>query len=381
LIGLMSRQGSYAARYRLTAISSIGTLGLATTCLYVTGVSGLDRNALGVELHAPIWKRYMQYKNRLFSFLTLNLNKFKKYIRNKSAPQGVLISAKKDFSLEVPFQYVGPKRCSSALRIAAVVHIFYTELCDELWLALKNIDAPCDLYITTNTADKANILKRYFSKWPNGIVNITVFNNRGRDIWPKLSIAQKIRDKYDLFLFLHSKKSPQADSLGMEWKEHLINSLIGSPEIFHSILDAFETFPNLGLIFPQHPKWLRKWMKWSKMYKRASEFANRIDITLTKRSLLDFPAGSMYWARSRALDSLLKLDISEYDFEEEKGQFNDTFAHVIERMICYIAEANGYFWMKTVADGPVRRASRGVEISTPNDLKSFRHNHVISLTK
>ena len=68
-------------------------------------------------------------------------------------------------------------------------------------------------------------------------------------------------------------------------------------------------------------------------------------ITITPDSALDFPVGSMFWARSAALRPLLDLELSFEDFPAEVGQTDGTLAHAIERLYFYACEKSGLRWV------------------------------------
>ena len=65
-------------------------------------------------------------------------------------------------------------------------------------------------------------------------------------------------------------------------------------------------------------------------------------LNLDDQTLAPFPAGSMFWARSAALEPLFDLGLSFDDFPPEQGQIDGTPAHGIERLFGEIAIAQGY---------------------------------------
>ena len=60
---------------------------------------------------------------------------------------------------------------------------------------------------------------------------------------------------------------------------------------------------------------------------------------------IDFPVGSMFWARSAALQPLLDLRLGFEDFEDTNPQQRDgTLAHAIERSFLFSCCKAGYYW-------------------------------------
>lgn len=76
--------------------------------------------------------------------------------------------------------------------------------------------------------------------------------------------------------------------------------------------------------------------------------AGRMGVDLDRLRHLDFPAGSMFWARTSALRPLLDCRLSPSDFPDEMGQKEGTIAHAIERLFLVSCEAAGFHWTKVV---------------------------------
>ena len=126
-----------------------------------------------------------------------------------------------DYALKLPFPFVVPRH---NFRIAAVVHIFYPELIDEIIKALNNIPGSVDIYISTDTAVKKAKIEAAFADFANGDVTVKIFPNRGRDIAPTFVGFADIYENYDVAVHIHSKKSAHdADKLA-NWCEYLYKS-------------------------------------------------------------------------------------------------------------------------------------------------------------
>jgi lipopolysaccharide biosynthesis protein len=57
---------------------------------------------------------------------------------------------------------------------------------------------------------------------------------------------------------------------------------------------------------------------------------------------IEFPAGSMFWAKTVALKPLLEHPFAPNDFEPEVGQTDRTIMHAIERSLAHISLSQGY---------------------------------------
>jgi lipopolysaccharide biosynthesis protein len=175
--------------------------------------------------------------------------------------------------------------------------------------------------------------------------HIIEVENRGRDIAPWLIDAAPLLAKCDYVLKIHTKATPHAPELA-GWRLQLLWSLLGSTDHIRAILDNFESNKNLGLILPEyHPK-LRNDIKWGNNFMLAKDVFAKIGIDIDQKTLLqpplNFPAGSMFWYRTDALDTLLSKKGSIDDFPDEKGQTDGTIMHAIERLVCIVAKTHSF---------------------------------------
>jgi GT2 family glycosyltransferase len=283
--------------------------------------------------------------------------------------------AEADWSAAVPF---GCVPLASSKTIAAICHVFHVSVAQELVFYLRNLPRPADIYVSTDTDEKRQALQAAFSGWDCGDVTIRITPNRGRDIAPKLVGFADVYERYDLVLHLHSKMSTHAGFLA-PWRSYLYETLLGSPEIARSIVDAFARLPDLGMVAPQHYEGVRRWIGWQGNFEAARVLAARMDIPLSARRALDFPSGSMFWARPSALRPLLDLRLSFEDFPAEDGQVDFTPAHAIERLYFHVCEKSGHSWMKVANPALCHDTSCIAEIATPTALSRFMAEHGVML--
>ncbi|PWB82711.1 MAG: hypothetical protein C3F11_10540, partial [Methylocystaceae bacterium] len=272
------------------------------------------------------------------------------YTYELTKPDGVIPSRRptneQDFALETPFCFE-PELARERPPIAAVVHAFYPEVLPLLLEKLANVPGAVDIYLSTDTPEKKAILSELCASWEKGAVDIRVLPNRGRDIAAKFVGFRDVYDRYELFVHLHTKRSPHGGTPLARWRDYLIDNLLGSPEIARSILALFDD-PRMGIVFPQHLFEIRGILNWGYDYGLARALLKRMGVSIDKNHVLEFPSGSMFWGRSAAIRPLLEAGLDFSDFVEEGGHVDGTLAHAIERSILMIAESAGYEWSKVV---------------------------------
>ncbi|WFP62236.1 rhamnan synthesis F family protein [Mesorhizobium sp. WSM4904] len=264
-------------------------------------------------------------------------------VRDDGATNARRLSPEHDVAVRIPL----PRVSKVALPgdIAVIVHVFYTEVFPEILAALRNVGKDFSLYVSTVDNSKAAAVRRMCEE--NGFerIDIRIFENRGRDIAPKIVGFRDIYDRHEFFLHLHTKKSPHLSALE-GWRSYLIDNLIGSKEIVKSVFSIFMSNPKIGIIYPQHYAPIQPMLNWGFDFNMAKGLLRRANWDLSKDSVLEFPSGSMFWGRSAALKPLLDLELSFDDFPDEVGQVDGTLAHAIERSYLHFAECAGFSWLK-----------------------------------
>ena len=187
---------------------------------------------------------------------------------------------------------------------------------------------------------------------------------------PKLTAFVDRYTEFDLILFLHSKKtnhSPEAAG----WRQLSFAGLCGSVHVVRSIMAMFAADPALGLVFPQHHEPIRPYTGWEYNFSSARRVARRMGVELRRRGIIEFPSGSMFWARPAALQSLLTLGLEVGDFPAEARQLEGTLAHAIERLFALAVELSGYGWCKVSAPAHYLQHDAIVTPGNPEELRAF----------
>ena len=274
-----------------------------------------------------------------------------------------------DYSLAIPIDYVGEPRDPPG-SVAAIVHVFYDELAVELRSYLDNVPGALDVFISTTDAQRKSVIELAFAGWAKGTVEVRLAPNRGRDIAPKLVGFRDVYDRYEFVLHAHTKRSPHATKLA-NWRRYLLASLVGSPLVVSSVFEAFGRNPRLGLVAAQHFEPVREWIQWTGNFDRAALLAARMGFSIDPRAKLDFPSGSMFWARSAALRPLLELELATEDFEPERDERNQTLAHAIEHLYFHVCERAGFDWIKIARPKLLPHTPAICAVTNPRELNEF----------
>ena len=287
------------------------------------------------------------------------------YIPELDIGIGVRPKIHEDYALAIPFP--SPLATTSITRVAVVAHVFYPDLCQELMGPVGNIPVQADLYISTDTAEKRDDILRSLATYANGTVEVRIFPNRGRDIAPKFVGYADVYDRYDYFLHLHTKKTLFDGNLS-QWRSYLYHNLGGTREIAATNLALLER-ENMGIVFPHHYDLVRPAVNWGHCFRRSRALLERAGLIITQSTPLEFPSGSMFWGKSKAIRPLLDLKLEFSDFDEEAGQVDGTLAHALEHSLLYFVEAAGYTWTPVASEdyphrAPLLSVKREADIST-----------------
>jgi GT2 family glycosyltransferase/glycosyltransferase involved in cell wall biosynthesis len=295
-----------------------------------------------------------------------------------AVPDYVGRGAESDYSVAVPFGYI-PSPASRPASVAVICHLFHAELAEEIRRYLRNIPVPADLFLSTDSEAKRAALAVVFEHWTGGTVDLRVMPNRGRDIAPKLVGFREVHERYHIVLHLHSKMSRHDQGLGL-WRTFLLESLLGSPAIVHSVFETFARLPQIGIVYPQYYEYIRHWLDWGANFPAASRVAESMGMNLRANAALDFPTGSMFWARGAALTPLLGLNLTFEDFPVEAGQTDGTLAHAIERLYLHACERAGYGWLKIANPALYFNTDTIVPIRSAEDLDRYVAKHCLWLS-
>lgn len=231
-------------------------------------------------------------------------------------------------------------------KIAIQAHIFYLDLLNEMVSYCKNMPYKFDALISLVDESAAEKIRSAFEKIPNAEkVIVRVVPNRGRDVAPFLAGFGDILPEYDFVAHIHSKKSLYTGSEQQNWRKYLFNALLGEPNNIRKIFKAFADNKSVGVIYPRPaaniPYIAFTWLSNRQV---GMELLTRINVPPNKTDYFEFPAGTMFWARTKALKKFFAAKFTFNDFPPEQGQNDGTLAHAFERAILLATQAENMLY-------------------------------------
>jgi len=259
----------------------------------------------------------------------------------------------KEFINEYPLKLITNSLCKrvvSSPKIAVQIHIYHTELINEIISSIGNIPYKFDCFISTDTEDKKVCIIDKLEAVSNVNIDrlvVDVYENRGRDIAPFLTQMQSLINDYEYICHIHTKKSITS-ICGDDWRRYLFRHLFGSEENVKGIINLLENNPELGIVFPEMFPIFSDADYSEENIAECYRVLEKLMIELKLPDSLAFPGGNMFWAKTAAVIDLFKSGLTATDFPEETGQTNGTLAHAVERVWVYVAQSNGFSYLKVL---------------------------------
>lgn len=240
-----------------------------------------------------------------------------------------------------PYKPGQPLKMKNPPDLGVHLHLHFEALLDEMAFWLSHIPFAFSLYVSISDASNLErVRKKLAGKLPNARITIRNVANRGRDLGPMVTEFAPALAGHEYIAHVHGKRSVHS-SWKSDWRRQLLARLMGSEDTVRFIFQQFEADPGLGMVFPVYHHSLQKQISWGKNYEQCQQLASRLDLVIAAERMAIFPAGSMFWARSSVLTSLLEAGLTPDDFPPESGQLDGTPAHALERLFGELVEAGG----------------------------------------
>ena len=198
--------------------------------------------------------------------------------------------------------------------VALHIHVFYPELLDPI-LGVRHNKVQPDLFISFSDAEIEADIDKTLSKF-NRDASLHRVPNRGRDIAPLLSeLGCQLDRNYTIHGHLHTKKSVLIDGgTAARWREFLLANLLGNARGAHGRCNSFSDSQRS-----------RSWPGFSRRPRLprldgqpipCRSLGTRLGLSSLPDSI-NFPVGTMFWARQGALSKLYELGFSWQDYPDE----------------------------------------------------------------
>lgn len=237
-------------------------------------------------------------------------------------------------------------------RIAALVHIFYEDMTDELMDRLAMLPSDYDVYITTTDHGKAAAISgildgRSDPRMRHREVRVLP-SNRGRDLSAFFIGCRDVlrSGAYDLIVKLHSKKTAQQSfNAGRIFARQQIENVLSSPGYAANVLALFQKEPGLGIVYPPmiHIGYPTMGRGWFANRPPTEKLAKKLGIKVPFDEISPLaPYGCMWVARPEALRIIADVDWTYEQYAPPEEHKDGSLAHVQERIISYAAAELGY---------------------------------------
>lgn len=234
-----------------------------------------------------------------------------------------------------------------AANVGILAHVFYVDLLPEVIAFAENVPQPSVLLVSTDSFSKQQAVMAALEKANLQNWEVRVIENRGRDIAPSFLGFLDRLETLEYAVHIHTKRSRHYGQSFDKWRNYLFAENGGSRARVEAILRTFEANPTLGALAPTDFSPLRPLISWGHNRTMAEALLALAghDMSLANISL-EFPSGSMFWFRVKALRGLFRAGLQRYHFDAEAGQVDGTLAHAIERIFFMLVEAEGYDWAR-----------------------------------
>ncbi|OYU46889.1 MAG: hypothetical protein CFE31_19385 [Rhizobiales bacterium PAR1] len=252
--------------------------------------------------------------------------------------------------------------------IGVFIHIYYEELAEEMCARILHIPFPVRIFVTTDTHQKAQAIRNTFLRFgfESRIFDIRVSKNRGFDLGPFITEFADVFDELDICVRLHTKRSSHnAEEFGRRWREYLYDQNLANESRVRAIVGAMFNQPDIGVLVPSHWDPIKPWISVGDNLKPMQRLLSKIDVTISKDEQIQYPSGSMFWFRGKALRALtaLKLDIMSFEANSKR---DGTLAHALERALLFFAIRSGFKWAH------LPRFEGGISLSTSEAIDTIR---------
>lgn len=278
----------------------------------------------------------------------------------------------------LPRAIVGKESISVQKQKKALVvfHLYYESSFVYYSGYISRIPRNIDLLFTVSSRRMKEKIEMFMSEREN-VYQIVWKENRGRDISALLVAARNEIKKYDYFCFIHDKswKEPRLEKDTRNWIQLMCDSMLQSPTYINEIQHLFETEEQIGLLVPPPPVGEHMNASWQSNYDNTVRLAKELKLACQiDKDHLPIAFGTVFWARTKALEKLLSRNWCYEDFDPEPLAEDGTISHAIERILGYVSSDAGYLTAEVLPEQLAAERMIYVEESFGAAMKMLREN-------
>ena len=265
-----------------------------------------------------------------------------------------------DFVKNMQLQYVLPsniapvdkvKRALKEKKVALIMHLYFEDLIDSSFAYAQAMPEEADIYITTDSERKKNLIEKKFAESKCRKVEVRMIQNRGRDVSSILVGVKDIIMNYDVACFAHDKKTAQVNpgSVGEGFAYKCFENTLHNEEYVYNIIHCFLENERLGLLVPPAPNhgdfFPTLGLEWSINFENTCKLARSLGIMIPMDKSKEpiAPLGTFFWFRPKAFKYLYAKDWEYEDFPKEPNNTDGTLLHAIERIYPFAVQQAGYY--------------------------------------
>lgn len=240
------------------------------------------------------------------------------------------------------------------IKVLVHLHLYYWEQIEFFISKLENITCDFDLFVTyvsENISKKRKLKKIENLVQCRGVYCVQV-DNEGFDIRPFVTTLSNVSDllEYDYVVKLHTKnfrkipwrpKDIGGSYYGFEWRDELVNALIGSEKIFQNNLKIFERDNTIGML--ANKALLKKIKNENETQKvNTAKLCKKLNLSYEGNGY--FVAGTMFMCKSNILTRISQYHASIQSdgiFIHNTGSTGSIW-HSVETIFGILVQSSGY---------------------------------------
>lgn len=236
-------------------------------------------------------------------------------------------------------------------KIALIMHLYFQDLIKESKVYASYVPREADIYITTDTLEKKELIEKEFSSLNSNHIEVRLVENRGRDVSSLLVGMKDVIEQYDLACFVHDKKTSQITpgSIGAGFAYKCFSNTLYNSIFVSNVIQEFEENPRMGILsppIPNHGTFRAIYgNEWGPNYEITEKLARqlKISVPMSKDKAAVAPYGTFFWFRPKALKLLFDKNWEYSDFPAEPNKIDGTILHAIERLYPFVVQQEGFY--------------------------------------